>query len=453
MKVSLRVLVLFCLLAFVLGIGGGYVVFTVTGGDSAAPSANPALAHDDRRAPDNEEETGKRNGRDAQQPGGNPSGNEVSDHTPEGDNLTKPAPAPTDTPGTEPGNAASNPATPKDSEPADAEREEPETPFGRTVDFEVTISGTVVDAHGRPVANAAIDSSITERAERSVRIKSGPVFARTDSDGTFTGTLKSKAGDKGTTSVILVASATGHADSNPLTLEIANGTAKTGVRIALRAAGSVMGRAVDRNGIGVPGVTVTLAPRAGDSGIQVGGPGTVSSGSSAPKGVSDANGDFVVQDLPAGSFNLLGRVRILIVNDEEVRQLAGEANLLKAARWVQDRGPEIVVVKKGEHGAILFAKDWLFYVPGFPLEEVFDPTGAGDAFAGGFVGYLASCESLTPTDLRRAMVYGSVMGSFTVERFSVNRLVDIPFADIESRMERFREITAFEAGVNAGQNA
>jgi hypothetical protein len=304
MKVSLRVLVLFCLLAFVLGIGGGYVVFTVTGGDSAAPSANPALAHDDRRAPDNEEETGKRNGRDAQQPGGNPSGNEVSDHTPAGDNLTKPAPAPTDTPGTEPGNAASNPATPKDSEPADAEREEPETPFGRTVDFEVTISGTVVDAHGRPVANAAIDSSITERAERSVRIKSGPVFARTDSDGTFTGTLKSKAGDKGTTSVILVASATGHADSNPLTLEIANGTAKTGVRIALRAAGSVMGRAVDRNGIGVPGVTVTLAPRAGDSGIQVGGPGTVSSGSSAPKGVSDANGDFVVQDLPAGSFNI-----------------------------------------------------------------------------------------------------------------------------------------------------
>jgi sugar/nucleoside kinase (ribokinase family) len=151
--------------------------------------------------------------------------------------------------------------------------------------------------------------------------------------------------------------------------------------------------------------------------------------------------------------DLLGRVRILIVNDEEVRQLAGEANLLKAARWVQDRGPEIVVVKKGEHGAILFAKDWLFYVPGFPLEEVFDPTGAGDAFAGGFVGYLASCESLTPTDLRRAMVYGSVMGSFTVERFSVNRLVDIPFADIESRMERFREITAFEAGVNAGQNA
>lgn len=147
--------------------------------------------------------------------------------------------------------------------------------------------------------------------------------------------------------------------------------------------------------------------------------------------------------------DLLGRVRILIVNDEEVRQLAGEPNLLKAARWVQKRGPEIVVVKKGEHGAILFADDWLFFVPGFPLEEVFDPTGAGDAFAGGFVGYLASAGSLTPSDLRRAMVYGSVMGSYAVERFSVDRLVDLPFADIELRMAQFRDITAFETHVGA----
>jgi sugar/nucleoside kinase (ribokinase family) len=145
--------------------------------------------------------------------------------------------------------------------------------------------------------------------------------------------------------------------------------------------------------------------------------------------------------------DLLPRVRILIVNDEEVRQLAGKANLLKAARWVQDQGPEIVVVKKGEHGAILFAKDWLFFVPGFPLEEVFDPTGAGDSFAGGFVGYLASQGSMEPADLRRAMVYGSVMGSFAVERFSVGRLIDLPFADIELRLRRFRDITAFETHV------
>ena len=145
--------------------------------------------------------------------------------------------------------------------------------------------------------------------------------------------------------------------------------------------------------------------------------------------------------------DLLPRVRILIINDEEVRQLAGEPNLLKAARWVQARGPELVVVKKGEHGAILFASDWLFFVPGFPLEAVFDPTGAGDAFAGGFVGYLARAGSLSPDHLKRAMVYGSVMGSFAVEEFSVRRLVDLPRADIERRLFRFREITAFETHV------
>jgi sugar/nucleoside kinase (ribokinase family) len=141
-----------------------------------------------------------------------------------------------------------------------------------------------------------------------------------------------------------------------------------------------------------------------------------------------------------------------MVNEEEVRQLAGVPNLLNAARWVQERGPEMVVVKKGEHGAILFARDWLFFVPGFPLETVFDPTGAGDAFAGGFVGYLARAGSLTPQDLRRAMVYGSVMGSYVVEQFSVNRLVDLPLHDIERRVVEFREITAFEAQVPAEEH-
>lgn len=162
--------------------------------------------------------------------------------------------------------------------------------------------------------------------------------------------------------------------------------------------------------------------------------------------------NYWIDSSRAALLDLLGRVRVLIVNDEEVRQLAGEPNLLKAARWVQKKGPEIVVVKKGEHGAILFADDWLFFVPGFPLEEVFDPTGAGDAFAGGFVGYLASVGSVEPGDLRRAMVYGSVMGSYAVERFSVDRLVDLPFADIEVRMAQFRDITAFETHVGAGRN-
>ncbi|MEC9242624.1 MAG: PfkB family carbohydrate kinase, partial [Gemmatimonadota bacterium] len=118
---------------------------------------------------------------------------------------------------------------------------------------------------------------------------------------------------------------------------------------------------------------------------------------------------------------LLKRVDILMVNDAEARQLAGDHNLLGAARWIQERGPRLVVVKKGEHGAILFGPDWMFFVPGFPLEVIFDPTGAGDSFAGGFVGYMASIDSQEPDDLRRAMVYGSVMGSFAVESFSVDR--------------------------------
>ncbi|MDA0329560.1 MAG: PfkB family carbohydrate kinase [Gemmatimonadetes bacterium] len=150
--------------------------------------------------------------------------------------------------------------------------------------------------------------------------------------------------------------------------------------------------------------------------------------------------------------DLLGRVRILMVNDEEVRQLAGEVNLLKAARWVQSRGPEFVIVKKGEHGAILFAKDWLFYVPGFPLEEVFDPTGAGDSFAGGFMGHLARSGSMTPAALRRAMVYGSALGSFACERFSVERLRDVRADEIHDRVEEFRKLTAFEAHVPAGDH-
>ena len=141
---------------------------------------------------------------------------------------------------------------------------------------------------------------------------------------------------------------------------------------------------------------------------------------------------------------LLGRVDILMVNDAEARQLAGDHNLVRAARWIQERGPRYVVVKKGEHGAILFGPDWMFFVPGFPLEVIFDPTGAGDSFAGGFVGYVASVDSLEPDDLRRAMVYGSVMGSFAVESFSVDRFRSLSDREILHRIMEFREITAFE---------
>ena len=141
---------------------------------------------------------------------------------------------------------------------------------------------------------------------------------------------------------------------------------------------------------------------------------------------------------------LLRRVDIVMLNDAEARELADDHNLLRAARWIQERGPEFVVVKKGEHGAILFGPEWVFFVPGFPLEVIFDPTGAGDSFAGGFLGYLASTRSLTPDDYRRAMVYGSAMGSFAVESFSVERFQSLKNGEILKRIMEFKEMTAFE---------
>jgi sugar/nucleoside kinase (ribokinase family) len=142
--------------------------------------------------------------------------------------------------------------------------------------------------------------------------------------------------------------------------------------------------------------------------------------------------------------SLLGRIDVLMVNDSEARELADDHNLLRAARWIQERGPKIVVVKKGEHGAILFGPDSIFFVPGFPLEFVFDPTGAGDSFAGGFMGYLASVESPTEEDYRTAMVYGSAMGSFAVEKFSVDRFKNLEREEILERIRQFKEMTTFE---------
>jgi sugar/nucleoside kinase (ribokinase family) len=150
---------------------------------------------------------------------------------------------------------------------------------------------------------------------------------------------------------------------------------------------------------------------------------------------------------------LLPRVNLLLINDGEARELSGEHNILRAARWIQARGPDTVVVKKGEHGAMLFAGDVIFFAPGFPLEEVFDPTGAGDAFAGGFVGYLARAGLLDVAHLRRAVVYGSALGSFAVERFGLQRLIGLTAAEIDERVMRFRELTAFDqpAGISAGR--
>jgi sugar/nucleoside kinase (ribokinase family) len=141
---------------------------------------------------------------------------------------------------------------------------------------------------------------------------------------------------------------------------------------------------------------------------------------------------------------LLQRVDVLLVNDSEARELSGDHNLLRAARWIQDRGPSMVVVKKGEHGAILFTRDFAFFAPGYPLEELFDPTGAGDAFGGGFLGYLARAGSTDPEELRRAMIYGSAMGSFAVEAFGLDRFHHLSAREVHDRVRQFREMTAFE---------
>jgi len=141
---------------------------------------------------------------------------------------------------------------------------------------------------------------------------------------------------------------------------------------------------------------------------------------------------------------LLERVDLLLVNDGELRQLAGDANLFRAARWVQVRGPRRLMVKKGEHGAVLFDGDEIFFVPGYPLEVLNDPTGAGDSFAGGVMGFLHDVDDLSAGTLRRAAVFGSAVGSFAVEDFGVARLSRIGRGEVAGRVRELRRMTQFD---------
>jgi sugar/nucleoside kinase (ribokinase family) len=140
----------------------------------------------------------------------------------------------------------------------------------------------------------------------------------------------------------------------------------------------------------------------------------------------------------------LHRVHLLIINDEEARQLAGEHNLVKAAAVIRRMGPHSVVVKRGDAGALLFHEGGVFAAPALPLAEVRDPTGAGDAFAGGFIGYLARAGRFDPPTVRTAMIYGSVMGSFSVEQFSLDGLRNLTPALIQERFDAFHDLTRFE---------
>jgi sugar/nucleoside kinase (ribokinase family) len=140
----------------------------------------------------------------------------------------------------------------------------------------------------------------------------------------------------------------------------------------------------------------------------------------------------------------LKHVDILTINDDETRQLTSEHNLLRAAKHIFKMGPSTLIIKRGEHGAIMVHKNFLFSVPAYPLEEVVDPTGAGDTFAGGFMGYLAGKGRVNEQTLRSAMVYGSILASFTVERFGVERLAKVTRKEIAARARRFARLTSFK---------
>jgi len=140
----------------------------------------------------------------------------------------------------------------------------------------------------------------------------------------------------------------------------------------------------------------------------------------------------------------LKHVDILMINDSETRELSNEHNLLRAAKHIFKMGPATLVVKRGEHGAMMVDKRGVFCVPAFPLEEPHDPTGAGDSFAGGFMGYLAGCGNKSDASLRRAMVYGSVLGSFTVEKFGLDRLRHLKRSEIHARARHFVKLTQFK---------
>lgn len=141
---------------------------------------------------------------------------------------------------------------------------------------------------------------------------------------------------------------------------------------------------------------------------------------------------------------VMKRVDVISINDEEARQLTGEYSLVRAAHKIQEMGPKYVIIKKGEHGALLFHKDEVFFAPALPLEEVFDPTGAGDTFAGGFAGFLAQTQDYSFDNMKKAIVHGSALASFCVEKFGTERLQNLTREELYSRLQQFKQLTQFD---------
>ena len=153
-------------------------------------------------------------------------------------------------------------------------------------------------------------------------------------------------------------------------------------------------------------------------------------------------------DIAQESLNqTIAMVDVLIINDEEARQLSGEYALVKAAKKIMAMGPRFLIIKKGEHGALLFDSESVYFCPALPLEEVFDPTGAGDTFAGGFIGYLASTDDISFDNMKRAVIYGSAMASFCVEKFGTERLVNLSKSEIKSRVQQFIDLSQVQISI------
>ena len=150
--------------------------------------------------------------------------------------------------------------------------------------------------------------------------------------------------------------------------------------------------------------------------------------------------DHFLEDLKEA----LKEVDVLTINNEEARQLSGEYSLVKAAKKILETGPNYLVIKKGEHGALLFNKEEVFFAPALPLEDVFDPTGAGDCFAGGFIGYLEKTKDISFENMKRAVIHGSVMASFCVEKFGTERIKELTHQDVENRLQEFIDLVQFE---------
>lgn len=154
--------------------------------------------------------------------------------------------------------------------------------------------------------------------------------------------------------------------------------------------------------------------------------------------------NYWIERTPAELRNVLARVDVLLINDEEARQLSGEWNLVKASRAVRAMGPRVLVIKRGEYGVLMSREDGFFAAPAMPLESVFDPTGAGDTFAGGFLGYLAAAPEMSEAAVARAIIAGSTMASFAVEDFGVERLLRLTQAEVQQRFGEFKRLTHFE---------